>query len=95
VINQGSKTSTNVRIAAVLPPGMKPLEAGGATAGVVQGQQIAFEPLPRLAPKADALFRIRVQGVQAGDQRVRVLLASDEIPTAVPKEESTRVYADE
>lgn len=95
VINQGSKTSTNVRVAAELPPGMKPLEAGGATAGVVQGQQIVFEPLPRLAPKADALYRIRVQGLQAGDQRVRVLLSSDEIPTAVPKEESTRVYADE
>jgi uncharacterized repeat protein (TIGR01451 family) len=95
VINQGSKTSTNVRIAAELPAGMKPLEAGGATAGVVQGQQIAFEALPRLAPKADALFRIRVQGLQEGDQRVRVLLSSDEITTAVPKEESTRVYADE
>lgn len=95
VINQGSKTSTNIRVAAALPPGLKPLEAGGATAGVVQGQQVVFEALPRLAPKADALFRIRVQGLQEGDQRVRVLLASDEIPTAVPKEESTRVYADE
>lgn len=95
VINQGSKTSTNVRLAAALPPALKPLEAGGATNGVISGQQVVFEPLGRLAPKADALFRIRVQGAASGNQRVRVQLSSDEIPRGVTKEESTRVYADE
>ncbi|MCA9270192.1 MAG: hypothetical protein KDA41_17040, partial [Planctomycetales bacterium] len=95
VINQGSKTSTNVRLAAALPPAMKPLEAGGASTGVIQGQTVVFEPLARLAPKADALFRIRVQGLERGNQRVRVQLASDEIPSGVTKEESTRVYSDD
>jgi len=95
VINQGTKTSTNVRVAAALPASLKPIEAGGATNGVITGQQIVFEPLPRLAPKADALFRIRVQGLSKGNQQVRVQLSSDEIPGGVTKEESTRVYADE
>ncbi len=95
VINQGTKTSTNVRLAAAMPPSLKPLEAGGATSGVISDQQVVFEPLPRLAPKADALYRIRVQGLAKGNAQVRVLLSSDEIPGGVTKEESTRVYADE
>ena len=94
VINQGTKTSTNVRVAATLPPALKPLEAGGATSAVISGQQVAFEPLPRLAPKADGLYRIRVQGLTKGNSQVAVQLSSDEIP-AFTKEESTRVYADE
>ena len=95
VINQGSKTSTNIRLGAVLPPALKPTEASGPTSGVVNGQQVVFEPLARLAPKADALYRIKVQGVAAGNQRVSVQLVSDEIKTGVTKEESTRVYADQ
>ena len=94
VINQGTKTSTNVRVAAQLPPALKPLEAGGATSAVITGQQVVFESLPRLAPKADALFRIRVQGLAKGNAQVGVQLSSDEIPPFT-KEESTRVYADE
>jgi hypothetical protein len=35
-----------------------------------------------------------VQGLKAGDHIVRVQLASDEWPTAVTREESTRVYED-
>ena len=95
VINQGTKTSTNVRLAAAMPPALKPVEAGGATSAVITGQQVVFEALPRLAPKADALFQIRVQGIAKGNAQVRVQLASDEIPGGVTKEESTRVYADE
>ena len=95
VINQGTKTSTNVRVAAALPQSLKPIDAGGATTAVISGQQVVFEALPRLAPKADALFRIRVQGLAKGNAQVRVQLSSDEIPGGVTKEESTRVYADE
>ena len=81
--------------AAAWPPALKPVEAGGATSAVITGQQVVFESLPRLAPKADALFRIRVQGLNRGNAQVRVQLSSDEIPSGVTKEESTRVYADE
>jgi len=95
VVNQGSKTSTNIRLAALLPSELKPLSGDGPTRGAVDGQRVLFEPLPRLAPKADALYKIRVQGIGAGDQRIRVQLLSDEIRTPVTKEESTRVYADD
>ena len=54
-----------------------------------------FEPLGRLNPKEEAVFRVTAQGVRAGDARVRVQLSTDEEPTPVTKEESTRVYADQ
>jgi len=53
VINEGSKTSENIQVLAILPPEMKPLSGEGAGRGVVEGQTVKFEPLARLAPKAD------------------------------------------
>jgi len=95
VVNQGSKTATNISLVALLPNGMQPLSGDGPTRGVIDGQRLVFEPLARLAPRADALFKIRVKGLQAGDQRIRVQVKSDDVQTPVTKEESTRVYADQ
>lgn len=94
VLNEGSKTATNVRVAAELPPELKPLEGDGPARGVVQGQTVVFEPLAKLAPKADALYKIRVQGLVDGDHRIRVQILSDEMQRPVTREESTLVYAD-
>lgn len=94
VLNQGSKAATNVRIAVSLPPELRPISGDGPTHNQIQGQAIIFEPLARLAPKGDALFKVQVQGLREGDQRIRVQLSSDEVTTPITKEESTRVYAD-
>ena len=95
VVNQGSKAATNVQLVADLPPGMRAVAAEGPTRHGINGNQILFEALSRLAPKADTTYRVRVQGVQPGDQRIRVQLQTDELKTPVTKEESTRVYADQ
>ncbi|UUO06741.1 hypothetical protein M4951_00150 [Blastopirellula sp. J2-11] len=94
VVNQGSKTATNVRVAAMLPPGMQGVDASGASKGTVSGSDVLFEPLARLQPKAEETFRIKVKGIAAGDQRIKVQISSDEIPQPITKEESTRVYSD-
>lgn len=93
VVNQGSKAATNVQVLAEFPAGMRPLAAEGARY-TASGNTVAFEPLARLAPKADTTFRIQAQGVQPGDQRIRVQLKTDELQQPVTKEESTRVYSD-
>lgn len=93
VVNQGSKAATNVQVVAEFPAGMRPLTAEGARYNA-SGNSLVFEPLARLAPKADTTYRIQAQGVQAGDQRIRVLLKTDELQQPVTKEESTRVYSD-
>ncbi len=95
VTNQGTKAASNVSLAALLPRGMKPLSAEGPVRYQIEGQRVLFEPLKTLAPKADTSFTIKVQAVEAGDQRVEVQVATDEIRDPISKEESTRVYGDE
>ena len=94
VTNNGSKTATNVQLAVMLPAEMAPISGDGPTRGVVSGQQVAFEPLARLAPNSEAVFRINARGVQQGDLVIQAQLTSDELNTPVKVEESTRVYQD-
>ncbi len=94
VVNQGSKVGTNVRLAALIPPGMTPINGEGPTRVSIDGQRVMFEAIPRLAPQADANFKIHVKGNTPGDQRVQVQLITDEVNQPVTKEESTHVYAD-
>ena len=53
-----------------------------------------FEPLASLAPAEDAVYRVRVRGRTAGDQRVQIQLMSADQPAPITKEEVTRVYSD-
>jgi len=94
VVNQGSKTATNVRVAAQAPAGLQPVSASGATQAAVSGQQVRFDTLARLAPKAEAIFKIEVRGAQPGDQRVTFQVISDDMTAPLIKQASTRVYED-
>jgi len=94
VVNQGTKAADNVQLVAQLPAEMKGLSAEGPTRGVVEGNRVMFEPLARLAPKVDTTYRIRVQSIAAGDQRVRIQLKTDDMEAPVTKEESTRVFGE-
>lgn len=95
VVNQGSKTATNLRLMAAIPSGMQAINGEGPTRAVVDGQRVLFDPLARLAPQSDSFYKIHVKGTLPGDQRIKVLMTSDEVREPVTKEESTHVYADE
>lgn len=95
VVNQGSKAASNVRVVLLLPPEMRAIAAEGPTRYQIESNRVVFEGLSQLAPKADTTYRVRVQGLQSGDLRIRAQLLTDEIQTPVTKEESTRVYSDE
>ena len=95
VVNQGTKAATNLRIAVNLPPGMQVVSAEGETQYAAQGNTLVFEPLGQLAAKADTVYRVRVQGTQAGDQRVTVEVHTDDLGQPIRREESTRVFGDE
>ena len=95
VVNQGSKTATNLQVKAFLPQGMTAANAAGPTQHQIGQGQVLFAPLARLAPKADTTFRVDVQGLQPGDQRFRVQVTTGEVQQPITKEESTRVYADQ
>lgn len=95
VVNQGSKSASNVQVAAIMPQGMRAISGEGESRHAIQGERVIFAPLAHLAPKADSVFRIHAQGLRAGDQRVRVQVTSDEVQQPITKEVSTRVYADQ
>jgi uncharacterized repeat protein (TIGR01451 family) len=95
VINRGSQAATNVLIQAAAPAGLTPVSAEGPVSHEITGREIIFEPIARLAPRADAGFQIRVRGDRAGDMRFAVELHCDQLDRSLKKEESTRVYADQ
>ncbi|MGQ9505211.1 MAG: hypothetical protein ACUVQG_10650 [Thermogutta sp.] len=94
VVNQGTKEATNVQVMAVFPEGIQPLAGEGPVPHTVNGNEVLFGKLNRLAPKAEAIFRIRCRASSPGDQRVRVQILSDDIRLPITKEESTQVYSD-
>lgn len=95
VVNQGTKAATDVEVVCVLPPELQFVTAEGPTAHRSSANQVSFEMLPELGPKAETTYRIRVRGAQSGDQRIRVLLQTGQMQTPVTKEESTRVFSDQ
>lgn len=95
VVNQGSKAAANVQVHVAVPDGLRALSGDGTTQGVAQQQGVNFAPIPQLAPKAEAKFRIQVQGLKAGDQRAKIMVTADEVQAPITKEQSTQVYADQ
>ena len=96
VTNTGSKTETNLQLICTIPDKM---EFRGAEATNIkfhlQGQELTFEPLPKLAPRADFIYRVKVRGVAPGDLRFRARITADGLTDPVLKEESTKVYGDD
>ena len=92
--NQGTKSASGVRLMVTLLGELEPIDAKGPVAHRVENLTILFEPLAKLSPSEDAVFRIRVRGRRAGDQRMQVQLTSDDHPSPITKEEITHVYAD-
>ncbi len=95
VTNQGSKTASNLQLEATLPPELHVVAAEGPVRHLIDANRVRFESLGQLAPKADTVYRVRVQGLEAGDLRMRVQLMADDMDRPVIKEESTRVYSDQ
>lgn len=94
IVNKGSKAATNVRVIAVLPAELTPLSGEGTTRVAVEGQQVVMEPIERMGQQDEAVYKIKVKGLRAGDHLVDVRLVCDEVPAPVTKQESTKVYAD-
>lgn len=97
VTNTGTKTETNLQLTCSIPEKMEYRGAKGPP-GVTfkqEGKEIVFDPLPKLAPRADVIYRVNVCGVASGDVRFRARIKADDLTEPVLKEESTKVYGDE
>lgn len=89
VLNQGTCPLTNVRLAAALSEGLSVVNVNSPVKHQTNGQTVVFDPVVRLAVKADVVLRIKAKGTTAGDLRCKVQLSCDELKQPVFKEEST------
>jgi uncharacterized repeat protein (TIGR01451 family) len=97
VTNTGSKAETNLEVVCAVPDKME-FRAAKCSAGCryrVEGREIIFEPVARLAPRADVIYRVAVKGLAPGDMRFRARMRADGLSEPVLREESTKVYGDE
>jgi uncharacterized repeat protein (TIGR01451 family) len=97
VTNTGTKTETNLQLTCTIPDKMEFRGARGAADCKFrqEGKDVVFDPLPKLAPRADAIYRVKVRGLAAGDLRFQARMKADGLSVPVLKEESTKVYGDE
>jgi uncharacterized repeat protein (TIGR01451 family) len=59
-----------------------------------QLRRVYFDPISDLAPKTEAVFKVKVKGTGTGDVRFKAEMSSKHLTTSVKKEESTRVYGE-
>jgi uncharacterized repeat protein (TIGR01451 family) len=97
VTNTGTKTETNLQLTCTVPEKMECLGAKGPAdlKFKQEGKEITFDPVPKLAPRADVIYRVNVKGTAPGDMRFRASIKADGLTEPVLKEESTKVYGDE
>jgi uncharacterized repeat protein (TIGR01451 family) len=94
ITNTGSKTETDLKLVAVVPEKMEFKNATGPVRFHPEGKTIVFEPLEKLAPRADAIFRINVKALTAGQCLFKIQVSSTNLTDPVVKFESTRIYSD-
>jgi uncharacterized repeat protein (TIGR01451 family) len=94
VVNQGGCSCQEVRVTADVPAGLQVLGAEGPTDHRIDGQRVVFEPLPKLAARADAVYRVKVKARQAGEWHFVAYMQTAHMQRPVMREESTMVYND-
>jgi uncharacterized repeat protein (TIGR01451 family) len=94
VVNQGGCFCEGVRITAELPEGLQPVSAEGPVDHRIDGQRVLFEPMPKLAARADAVYRVKAKAKQPGEWHFAAYLQTAHMQRPVLKEESTTVYND-
>ncbi|MHC4469223.1 MAG: hypothetical protein ACYSUZ_07715, partial [Planctomycetota bacterium] len=90
--NQGSAPATNILIKALLEKSLEYVGNSGTTGGAVSGDTVSFDPLPALAPKDTATWKIVVKAVKEGDVRFGVTMNSDQLTRDVQETEATKFY---
>jgi hypothetical protein len=92
VTNQGSADDSGIRVVCTLEPNQEYVSSTGPTTGAARGNVITFQPLRVLPPKQQAVWRVTVRNVKAGDVRFTTTMTSDNLTRNVEETEATNVY---
>ena len=94
VTNRGQTADRNVVVVANVPPEMVPDRlgiSGGPAHPHVDGQTVAFEPVPRFLPGESRVYRISVLAKTAGRVRFTAQLTSATLRQPKMAEEMTDI----
>jgi uncharacterized repeat protein (TIGR01451 family) len=94
VTNTGSKTETDVKLTCTIPPSMQFKAAQGPTRFQQVGNEIVFDPLAKLAPRADAIYRVTAKVTAKGVSIFKTRTVTANVTEGVTKEEATTGYDD-
>lgn len=92
VTNQGTAPGTNIKVGVDIPAIQNYVSASGPTQATAAGKRVTFGPIPSLAPKQQAEFRLTITATEAGDARLGVEMHSDQFTEPVRETESTNQY---
>ena len=92
--NTGSKTETDIKLLAEVPPQMQFKSCTGPAAYKVDGNKIVFDTMPALAPRAEATFRITLKAIEPATVRFKIQVTSTNLVEPVIQMEATRIYSD-
>jgi uncharacterized repeat protein (TIGR01451 family) len=92
--NAGSRPESDIRLVATLPDKVEFLGAEGPVGHRLDGKSLVFEPLAKLPPRGDALFRVRVKAREPGVVCFKIGVTSASLQEPVVKMEATRIYSD-
>lgn len=92
VKNSGTLAARQVIVSADVPTIMRPVRATGpGKAGQIDGQKVVFPALESVAPNAETVFVVGVEGRAPGDARFRAEVRSVLLAQPLRAEEPTRV----
>lgn len=94
ITNTGSKAEDDVKLICTIPPQMKLKNVSGPVKYEVVGNEVVFQALPQLSPRADAVFKITMTAAAKGDARFKASLTTASLVDPVIKVEPTKVYAE-
>ena len=94
VVNAGTGSETEVKLVCILPPQMKLKSATGPTRHDIVGNEIIFQPLPKLTHRADQVYRVTVTATMVGDVRFKTAVTSATGGEPITKVVATKVYED-
>jgi hypothetical protein len=94
ITNTGTKAESDVNLICTIPPQLKLKSIQAPVKYEMVGNDIVFQTLPRLSPRADVVFKINVTAVVKGDARFKASLTTGSLIEPVIKVEPTKVYSE-
>lgn len=91
VFNRGTKAAENVEVLVFFSSGFEPLAVEGGQHRIQPGQ-IAFNPIPTIAPGAEVVLKVRAKADVAGAHIFRAEAHCKALGTRLVREETTHFY---